>query len=43
MIYNAWDAVVKFVHHPELPPTNNEAERALRYAVVARNISYSYT
>jgi histidinol phosphatase-like PHP family hydrolase len=27
-IFNDWDAVVAFVHHPELPPTNNEAERA---------------
>ncbi|HEY9769210.1 MAG TPA: transposase [Coleofasciculaceae cyanobacterium] len=25
-IFNDWDAVVAFVHHPELPPTNNEAE-----------------
>ena len=37
---NDWDAVVAFVHHPELPPTNNEAERALRHAVIARNIGY---
>lgn len=39
-ILNDWDAVVAFVHHPELPPTNNEAERALRHAVIARRISY---
>ena len=39
-ILNDWDAVVAFVHHPELPPTNNEAERALRHAVIARNIGY---
>jgi transposase len=35
-IFNDWDAVVAFVHHPELPPTNNEAERALRHAVSER-------
>ena len=27
-------------HNPELPPTNNEAERALRHAVIGRRISY---
>jgi transposase len=39
-IFNDWDAVVAFVDHPELPPTNNEAERALRHAVIARNIGF---
>ena len=39
-ILNDWDAVVAFVNHPELPPTNNEAERALRHAVIARQIGY---
>ena len=39
-ILNDWDAVVAFVEHPELPPTNNEAERALRHAVIARRIGY---
>ena len=39
-ILNDWDAVVAFVKHPELPPTNNEAERALRHAVIARNIGF---
>ena len=39
-ILNDWEAVVAFVRHRELPPTNNEAERALRHAVIARNISY---
>lgn len=39
-ILNDWDAVVAFVNHPELPPTNNEAERALRHAVIARRIGY---
>jgi transposase len=31
---------VAFVHNRGLPPTNNEAERALRHAVIARNIGY---
>jgi IS1 family transposase len=39
-IFNDWDAVVAFVHHPELPRTNNEAERALRHAVIARQIGF---
>jgi transposase len=39
-ILNDWDAVVAFVNHPELPPTNNQAERALRHAVIARQISF---
>ena len=39
-ILNDWDAVVAFVSDPSLPPTNNEAERALRHAVIARRISF---
>ena len=39
-ILNDWEAIVAFVHHPELPSTNNEAERALRHAVIARNIGF---
>ena len=39
-ILRDWDAVVAFVSNPGLPPTNNEAERALRHAVIARRISY---
>jgi len=35
-----WDAVVAFVSDPSLPPTNNDAERALRHAVIARRISF---
>jgi transposase len=35
-----WDAVVACFYHPQLPPTNNEAERALRHAIIARRISY---
>jgi hypothetical protein len=39
-ILTDWDAVVACFYHPQLPPTNNEAERALRHAVIARRISY---
>jgi hypothetical protein len=39
-ILNDWDAVVAAVNNPDLPLTNNEAERALRHAVIARRISY---
>ncbi|WP_207689650.1 IS66 family transposase [Desulfonema limicola] len=39
-ILNDWDAVVAFVKNPDLPPTNNEAERALRHAVISKRISF---
>ena len=39
-ILNDWDAVMAFVDNPWLPATNNEAERALRHAVIARYISF---
>ena len=39
-ILNDWDAVIAFVKDPRLPPTNNDAERALRCAVIARRISF---
>ena len=39
-ILNDWDAIVAFVTNPMLPPTNNEAERALRIAVIARRLSF---
>jgi IS1 family transposase len=39
-ILNDWDAVIAFVFDPLLPPTNNEAERALRHAVIFRRICY---
>jgi len=39
-ILNDWDAVVAFVKNPQLPPTNNDAERALRHAVISRRISF---
>jgi hypothetical protein len=38
-ILTDWDAVVACFYHAQLPPTNNEAERALRHAVIARRIS----
>jgi len=37
---NDWDAIFRVLAHPELPLTNNEAERALRHWVIARRISY---
>lgn len=39
-ILNDWEAVVAFVKHPDVPPTNNEAERALRHAVISRRSSH---
>ena len=39
-ILNDWDAIVAFVRNPHLPPTNNDAERALRLAVIARRLSF---
>ncbi len=39
-ILNDWDAVIAFVYDPRLPPTNNDAERALRHAVIARRIGF---
>ncbi|MCP4112874.1 MAG: transposase, partial [Desulfobacteraceae bacterium] len=39
-ILNDWDAVAAFVKNPGLPPTDNEAERALRHAVISRRISF---
>lgn len=39
-ILNDWDAVMAFVNDPNLPATNNDAERALRHAVIARRLSF---
>jgi len=39
-LLNDWGAVIAFVNDPHLPPTNKEAERALRHAVIARRISF---
>ncbi len=38
-ILKDWAAITAFVTNPDLPATNNEAERALRDAVIARRIS----
>ena len=38
-LLNDWDAIFQVLSHPELPLTNNEAERALRHWVIARKIS----
>jgi hypothetical protein len=37
---NDWEAIWKVLEYPQLPLTNNEAERALRHWVIARRISY---
>jgi transposase len=37
---NDWEAIWMVLKHPQLPLTNNEAERALRHWVIARRISY---
>jgi transposase len=39
-LLNDWDAIFQVLHHPELPLTNNEAERALRHWVILRKLSY---
>ena len=38
-LLNDWDAIFQVLHHPELPLTNNEAERALRHWVILRKLS----
>ncbi|MBF0383732.1 MAG: transposase, partial [Magnetococcales bacterium] len=35
-----WDAIWQVLEIPELPLTNNEAERSLRHWVIARLISH---
>jgi hypothetical protein len=37
---NDWDAIFLVLSHPELPLTNNEAERVLRHWVIIRKLSY---
>ncbi|MCH9662841.1 MAG: IS66 family transposase [Gammaproteobacteria bacterium] len=39
-LLNDWDAIWSVLAHPELPITNNVAERALRHWVIARKISF---
>ncbi len=35
-----WEVIIRQVSEPDLPLTNNEAERALRHWVIARRINY---
>lgn len=37
---NDWDVIVRPLHDPTLPLTNNAAERQLRHYVIARRISF---
>jgi transposase len=37
---NHWRELTKFLDHPEIPLTNNEAERAIRIAVLGRKNFY---
>lgn len=39
-LFTDWDAIFQVLHHPELPLTNNAAERALRHWVIARRLSH---
>ena len=39
-LLNDWDAIWTVLAHPELPITNNIAERALRHWVITRKLSY---
>ena len=37
---NDWEAIFRVLEHPELPLTNNEAERTLRHWVILRKLCY---
>jgi len=37
---NDWEAIFRILAHPNLPLTNNEAERALRHWVILRKICF---
>ena len=39
-LLKAWDSLWLFVNHPEIEPTNNRAERALRSYVIWRKLSF---
>jgi O6-methylguanine-DNA--protein-cysteine methyltransferase len=39
-LLNDWDAIFQVLRPPELPLTNNAAERALRHWVILRKLSY---
>jgi hypothetical protein len=38
-LLNDWEAIFRVLSHPELPLTNNEAERALRHWAILRKLS----
>ena len=38
-LLNDWEAIFQVLSHPELPLTNNDAERALRHWVILRKLS----
>ena len=38
-LLRSWPSLWTFLHHPQVPPTNNDAERALRPLVLKRKIS----
>ena len=38
-LLNDWEAIFQILSHPELPLTNNDAERALRHWVILRPLS----
>lgn len=39
-LLNDWEAIFQVLHHPELPLSNHDAERALRHWVIARRLSH---
>jgi transposase len=39
-LYNDWEAIFQVLKHPDLPLTQNEAERALRHWVIDRGLSH---
>jgi hypothetical protein len=39
-LLNDWEAIFQVLNHPELPLTNNEAERALRHWVILRQLGF---
>ena len=39
-LLKAWPALWTFAKHPDVEPTNNHAERALRAAVIYRKLSF---
>ena len=39
-LLNDWDAIFQVLRHPDLPLTNNAAERALRHWVIVRQLSH---